>query len=33
MPLKTIAFLLGLTSERVRQIKDISLRKLKVKLS
>lgn len=33
MALKTIAFLLGITSERVRQIKEISLRKLKVKLS
>lgn len=29
IPLKTIGFLLGLTSERVRQIRDVSLKKLK----
>jgi len=33
LPLKTIAFLLGVTSERVRQVKEISLRQLKIKLS
>jgi len=32
LPLKTIGFLLGLTSERVRQIKEISLSKLKQKV-
>jgi RNA polymerase primary sigma factor len=31
--LKTIGFLMGLTSERVRQIRDISIRKLKVSLT
>lgn len=32
VPLKTIGFLLGLTSERVRQIKEKSLKKLKLNL-
>ena len=32
LPLKTIGFLLGLTSERVRQVKEISLRKLKTRV-
>ena len=33
LALKTIGFLMGLTSERVRQIRDISIRKLKVSLT
>ena len=32
LPLKTIGFLLGITSERVRQIKEFSLKQLKTKL-
>lgn len=33
LPLKTIGFLLGLSSERIRQIRDMALEQLKVKIT